>query len=899
MKIHQLTADEALRSLQSGPAGLSADQATRRLVEFGPNQVVRARRESVLRQFFKEFIHFFALILWLAAGLAFWAHFKDPGQGMATLGFAIVGVIVVNGVFSFWQVYRAERALAALEKLLPHQVKVQRGGVFLQIPAAGLVPGDVISLEAGDLIAADCRLIESFGIRVNVATVTGESLPKARDAHPSSEETFLRSRNALLAGTTVVSGTGRAVVCATGDHTEFGKIAHLTQTIRHATFPLQRDIGFLSRVLALLAAALGILFFLIGLTIPLSFTQNLLFAIGIIVANVPEGLLPTVTLALAMGAQRMARRNVVIRHLPAVETLGSATVVCTDKTGTLTENRMHVRRLYLAGAFEDVKDSAELGALAGGHPEFFAALRLCHNLKETGEQGERAFLGDPTEVALAELAARVTSADLAFPRVDEVPFDSDRRRMSTLYRTSQGLLLYAKGALEMLLPLCAEVDTDTDRRAMTPEWRSRLLEAQGTMALDGLRVLAVACRRVDEGYDRDHLEETLVLTGLVGLDDPPRSEVPEAVRISRQAGIRVIMITGDHPQTATAVARKIGLVTSNEPAVITGDRLQQLSNIQLQLALDTPEILFARIAADQKMQIVRVLQQKGETVAVTGDGVNDAPALRQADIGIAMGVTGTDVARETADMVLTDDNFASIVAAIEEGRAVFENIRKFLTYILSSNIPELIPYLAFVLFRIPLPLTIIQILAVDLGTDMLPALALGAELPSALVMQLPPRARRLRLLDVGLLARAYGFLGMLEAAAAMAAFFYVLVAAEWKYGQPIAPHDPMFPVYLQATTACLSAIVMMQIVNVFLCRSARESVFASSLWSNRLILVGIGAELLLILAIDYTGWGNQLFGTATIGPDVWLFVIPFAVGMLILEEVRKYFARRFINWPQR
>ena len=299
------------------------------------------------------------------------------------------------------------------------------------------------------------------------------------------------------------------------------------------------------------------------------------------------------------------------------------------------------------------------------------------------------------------------------------------------------------------------------------------------------------------------------------------------------------------------------------------------------------------------MQIVRVLQQKGETVAVTGDGVNDAPALRQADIGIAMGVTGTDVARETADMVLTDDNFASIVAAIEEGRAVFENIRKFLTYILSSNIPELIPYLAFVLFRIPLPLTIIQILAVDLGTDMLPALALGAELPSAQVMQRPPRARGQRLLDAGLLARAYGFLGMLEAAAAMAAFFFVLVRAGWKYGEPIAPHDPLFPVYLQATTACLSAIVVMQVVNVFLCRSDRESVFASGLWSNRLILFGIGAELLLILAIDYTRWGNQLFGTAPIGLQVWLFVIPFAVGMLILEELRKYFARRFINWPHR
>lgn len=895
MKIHQLTADEALSSLQSSSAGLSAEQAARRLIEFGPNQVVRAQRPSVVWQFIKEFIHFFALILWLAAGLAFWAQWNDPDQGMAVLGFAIVGVIVVNGIFSFWQVYRAERALAALEKLLPPQVKVRRGGGFLQIPAAGLVPGDVISLEAGDLIPADCRLIEGFGVRVNVATVTGESLPKARDAHPSNEETFLSSRNTLLAGTPLVSGNGRAVVCATGEHTEFGKIAHLTQSLRHTTFPLQREITFLSRVVAILATALGLLFFLIGLTIPLSFTQNLLFAIGIIVANVPEGLLPTVTLALAIGAQRMAKRNVVIRHLPAVETLGSATVICTDKTGTLTENRMHVRKLFLAGKIQDVTNGAELQTLAGLVPAFFSALRLCHNLKETGEQGERAFLGDPTEVALAEIAARVTSSEVACTRVDEVPFDSDRRRMSTLHRTTEGLLLYVKGALESLLPLCVEIDASSDRSALTPEWRNRLLEAHEAMASDGLRVLAVAYRRVDEGYDRDHLEEQLVLTGLVGMDDPPRVEVPQAIRTCREAGIRVIMITGDHPQTATAVARKIGLVTSKEPEIITGDQLQRFSDIQLQLSLDTPEILFARIAADQKMQIVRTLQKKGETVAVTGDGVNDAPALRQADIGIAMGVTGTDVARETADMVLTDDNFASIVAAIEEGRAIFDNIRKFLTYILSSNIPELIPYLAFVLFRIPLPLTIIQILAVDLGTDMIPALALGAELPSAHVMKRPPRPRGQRLLQVSLLARAYGFLGILEAVAAMAAFFYVLIAARWTFGQTISPRDPMFPVYLQATTACLSAIVVMQIVNVYLCRSDRESVFSSSLLSNRLILVGIGAEMLLILAIDYTHWGNQWFGTAPISLDVWIFVIPFAIGMLMLEEFRKYLARHFCN----
>jgi magnesium-transporting ATPase (P-type) len=399
---------------------------------------------------------------------------------------------------------------------------------------------------------------------------------------------------------------------------------------------------------------------------------------------------------------------------------------------------------------------------------------------------------------------------------------------------------------------------------------------------------------VPETYDRERLEEQLTLAGLVGLDDPPRPQTAAAVRTCREAGIRVIMITGDHPQTAAAVARQIGLTTSEKARVITGEMLLRMSPTQLQLALDTPEILFARIAADQKMLIVRALQKKGEIVAVTGDGVNDAPALRQADIGIAMGATGTDVARETADMVLTDDHFASIVAAVEEGRAVFDNIRKFLTYILSSNIPELIPYLAFVLFRIPLPLTIIQILAVDLGTDMLPALALGAEPPSTQVMKRPPRARNQRLLDAGLLARAYGFLGMLEAAAAMAAFFFVLVSAGWSYGQRISVGDRLFPAYLQATTACLSAIVAMQFVNVFLCRSDRESALTMRVTANRWLLFGISVELLLILAIDYTPWGNLLFGAAPIGWRVWAFILPFAVGMLVLEELRKgVFGRLF------
>ncbi|MEW5944473.1 MAG: cation-transporting P-type ATPase, partial [Pseudomonadota bacterium] len=841
MKIHLLTPEEALKSLHSGPDGLPRREARRRLAEYGPNRVEKVGGERLVVRFLQGFTHFFALILWLAATLAFVAEASDPGKGMAVLGFAILGVILLNGLFSFWQEYRAEKAIAALQKLLPMQVMAVREGKMVPIPAAELAPGDVILLREGDNVPADCRLIEAFGLRVNTATVTGESLPKARDAHPSTEEELLHSRNVLLAGTSVVSGGGRAVVFATGMRTEFGKIAGLTQTVGEPLSPLQKEIVFLSRVVAALAAALGVVFFFVGRALGLPFWENFIFAIGIIVANVPEGLLPTVTLALAMATQRMARRNALVRHLPAVETLGAATVICTDKTGTLTLNRMEAKQLFLGGRFlEPHEFSGSISSYRG----FFEAALSCHNLREAEEKGKTVLLGDPTEIALVEMARQALAEPAAWPRVDEVPFDSDRKRMSTLHRTPDGLALYTKGALEALLPLCVSVQIGAEVRPLAPELRGAFLQAQDAMAQRGLRILAFARRPVEEGCEHDRLEEGLILTGLAGLEDPPRPEVPAAIGKCRQAGIKVIMVTGDHPHTAKAIAREIGLVRSEDPAVFSGDQLRRMSATQLQLALDAPEIIFARVGADQKLRIVEALKKKGHIVAVTGDGVNDAPALKQADIGIAMGIAGTDVAKEASDMVLLDDNFASIVAAVEEGRAVFDNIRKFLTYILTSNIPELIPYLAFVLFKIPLPLTVIQILAVDLGTDMLPALALGAEKPDPQAMQRPPRARAERLLNWPVLARAYGFLGMLEAAAAMAAFFYVLHAGGWTYGGALSAGAPL---YLQATTACLSAIIVMQVVNVFLCRSERASVLSCGVAGNRLILWGIAAEIALIL----------------------------------------------------
>ncbi|EXI71104.1 MAG: Calcium-transporting ATPase [Candidatus Accumulibacter sp. SK-11] len=459
--------------------------------------------------------------------------------------------------------------------------------------------------------------------------------------------------------------------------------------------------------------------------------------------------------------------------------------------------------------------------------------------------------------------------------------------MSVICETPQGRMLYCKGALETVLAGCRFIEFDAGVAPLDPAARTRLLAAQDEMASGGLRVLAFAHRALDETGVPDD-EQGMILAGLIGLEDPPRPEVPEAIARCEEAGIRIIMVTGDHPHTGLAIARQIGLVRGDAPVVISGEQLRLMSPTQLQLALDAPEILFARVAAEQKMRIVEALKNKGEIVAVTGDGVNDAPALKAADIGIAMGISGTDVAKEAADLILLDDNFASIVAAIEEGRAVFENIRKFLTYILSSNIPELIPYLAFVLFRIPLPLTIIQILAVDLGTDMLPALALGAEKPDPGVMKRPPRARGERLLSWGLLARAYLFLGVLEAAAAMLAFFFVLDAAGWQYGQVLARDDPL---YLQATSACLATIVVMQMANLYLCRHPRRSLFSYGLGGNRYLLLGIVAELAVILFILYTPAGNWLFGTAPIGASSWLLAAGCAILMCSLEELRKSWLR--------
>jgi len=889
MLIHQLPLDDAYRALGSGPDGLTAAAADRRRHEFGPNRIEQSAGTPVLYRLLSQFTHFFAILLWVAAILAAIADRRMPGQGMAALAVAIVAVITINGTFAFWQEYRAEETMAALQRLLPRLVKLRRDATVTVLPADAIVPGDVIYLSAGDDVPADCRIAESYGVRVNNATVTGESQPVSKDAATETGDDLLHSRNVLLAGTSLVGGEATALVFATGMQTAFGRIARLTQGTTDAPSPLLGEISRLSRLIAVLALGLGIAVFAVGRAVGMSSGLSLLFAIGMIVANVPEGLLPTVTLAMAMAARRMGRCRTLVRHLPAVETLGSASIICTDKTGTLTENRMAIAAVFVDGGFVDL-DVIRSAAFSRTHRRFLECALHCHDLKASSERPAIRWIGDPMEVTLVELASSALADVAALERLHEIPFEPDRRRLVTFHRDLDGTLLFMKGAPEEVLARSSWIAAaEGGQHALTPEASGRVAGAAREMADRGLRVLAFAHRILPSGAAFDDAERELVLTALVGFEDPPRPEVTAAITRCHEAGIKVVMVTGDHPHTALAIARRIGLVGTSITQLLTGSDLSRMTDAELQIALDAPEIVCARVTADQKLRIVTAFQRKGAVVGVTGDGVNDAPALKAADIGIAMGVSGTDVAREAADVVLLDDNFANIVRAIEEGRAIFDNIGKFITYILTSNVPEIVPYLAYAFGRIPLALTVIQILAVDLGTDMVPALGLGAEEPDPEVMRRPPRSRRVRLLTPGLLIRAYLFLGSMEAAACMAAFAFVLTRGGWQPGEVLSSGDLL---YRQATTACLTAIVLMQVVNVHLCRNTRRSIFSTRLLGNRLINAGIAAELALMLLIAGTPVGNWLFGTAPVGPAAWMVAAPFAFATLMFEEARKAMVRR-------
>ena len=875
-----LDARNVLALVRSSPEGLGEVEARARLATCGANALESVRRRPLALRVLEQFASFFAALLWAASALAFVA-------GMAELGWAILVVIVVNGLFSFLQEYRAERAVQALAALLPHEIAVLRDGARGRRRVDALVPGDVVLLEEGDQIPADGQLLASEGLRVDQAALSGESHPvfklaaveDAREAVPREERHEL-----VFAGTAVVGGGGAFVVTATGMRTHIGAIARLTQTVVEELSPLQREMKGVTRIVTGLAVALGAAFLVVSLTTGvLSVADGFLFALGVIVANVPEGLLPTVTLALALGVQRMARQRCLVKRLSSVEALGATTVICTDKTGTLTQNRMEARFAWVDGR------TLAADGFGGDAPP---ALRA---LFEAATLASQATLehGDPTEVALVEAAARagIEAGPLraAHALVAPHPFDSFRKRMTLVRARAGRTLAFVKGAPRETMALCTTVRRDGADLPLDDRLRDAILAEHDRLAADGFRLLAVALRELPAGLERAPtlvVERELVFLGFVALWDPPRAGVREAIARCREAGIRVLMVTGDYGLTARAIAERLDLPVEK---VITGAEVERMAPDALCALLAEPGLCFARTSPAHKLAIVTQLEALGEVVAVTGDGVNDAPALKAASVGIAMGKRGSEVAKEAAVVVVADDDFATIVEGIRQGRAIYANVGKFISYILASNVPELVPFLAFVLLHVPLPLTLMQILAVDLGTDLLPALALGAEPPEPGSMQRPPRRRTQRLLSWRRMAHAYGFLGVIEAALALAAFFWTYWLAGWRPGLEMVASGAL---YQRATTMTLAGIVAAQVGNVFACRTERASALGVGLFGNRWVLLGIVAELALLALLILVPPLAHVFGLAPLAPAEWAPLCVFPLVVLACEEARKWVVRR-------
>ncbi len=883
-----------LRDLRASRGGLSEREAERRLLVHGPNALERRGGRVWPRELARQFTHPLALLLWGAAALAALA-------GIVPVAIAVVVVIVLNAAFAFAQERQAERAVEALRRYLPERGKVLRDGEVTLIEAERLVPGDVLVIEEGDRVSADARLIEG-AVEVDMSTLTGESATALRSADlVDTDRPLIQARDLLFSGTSCTGGEARALVFATGMQTELGRIASLSERGAPEESPLEHQVRRIAWLIAGIALAMGAAFIpLASLGTGLPVGDAVVFAIGLIVGNVPEGLLPVITLALAIGVRELVQQGAVVKRLSAVETLGSTDVICTDKTGTLTENRMRVARIWCGGREIDLEDGPKPSVGSQFQPHggedhergvesMLAAMVACNNAS-LGNDGTAS--GDATEVAMLR-AAHDLGARGDGRRRGEFHFDPVLKLMTTADERSGELWAHTKGAPEAVLPRC--------RGRAQPDGTTELLDAAGREGLEaevdrlagkGLRVLAVAERRLDEGMPerREDAERDLVLLGLVAMIDPPRKEVSGAVARCHEAGIRIVVITGDHPLTAAAIAQRIG-IARDEPAVVTERELDRMSETELDTLLrEGKELIFARATPEAKLRIADALRAEGHVVAMTGDGVNDAPALRRADIGVAMGRSGTDVAREAATMVLTDDNFATIVAAVAAGRRIYDNIRKFIVYIFAHATPEVTPFLVFALAggAIPLPLTVLQLLAFDVGTETLPALALGRERAEPGIMRRPPRPHGQSIITRAMLLRSWLFLGLIAAALSMGAYFYVLLRAGWQPNDPVAAGDPLHHAYLQATSMTFLSMVVAQIGTAFAARTERASLRSIGVFSNRLLLWGIAFELVLAAFLIYAPPCQSLLGTAALPPSDLAILLPMPFIVWGADELRRW-----------
>ena len=882
---HASTAEEVLGRLATSADGLSLKQAAERLAEHGPNALQAGRRISGWRILLDQFKNVLLLILILATGLSLFS-----GHGTEAI---IIGIIILFAVgLGFFQEYRAERAMEVLGEMAAPHATVIRDQVESLIPAKELVPGDLVLLKAGDRVPADCRLLSCHNLKVDEASLTGESVPTEKRAAPLTlVDLPVGDRiNMVFAGTTVTYGRGRAVVVTTGMATEFGQIAHMLSEIEPTRTPLQENLDRVGRSLAIVALAIVFVIVTIGLWRRSETEQPLLelflFGVALAVAVVPEALPAVVTVSLAIGVQRMIKRHALVRRLPAVETLGSTSVICSDKTGTLTRDEMTVQRCFVAGStvylsgagYEPLGDFFREGQKVTPSRTLRELLRAGvlssdARLMQEAATGRWEIQGDPTEGALVVAAAKAglekSQVDLELPRLDEIPFSSETKRMTTLHQAGEQLVAYVKGAPEVLLPQCTQQLTDEGEVPLVEPLRAAVTAAAREMASGALRVLALA--RQNQA-SLTSVQDQLTLLGLVGMIDPPRPEAKPAIAMCESAGIQVVMITGDHPLTARAIAQDLGILKAGR--VVTGIELDAMSDEMLQKEADSIRV-YARVSPAHKLRVVGALQARGHVVAMTGDGVNDAPALRKADIGVAMGITGTDVTKEAAVMTLTDDNFASIVAAVEEGRGIYGNIKKYLMYLLSANVGEIGLMTGASLCGLPMPLTAVQILYVNLATDGLPALALAVDPPAEDLMRHPPRDRRTGIFTPSVI-RLMTLGGMWSAVANLVLF----VGARY-----LGYTDK------QAMTFTFISLVLIEFFKAYSYRSQQDHVF-HRFFVNRWLNLAIGWELILLALILYVPVLRDVFHVVSPSPFELAVILFWSHTILPVLELGKWLERR-------
>jgi len=900
---HSKKSEQVLSELRVDQKGLSREEAERRLEEFGYNELKEKKGVTPLQIFLNQFKDVFVIMLLVATAISFLI-----GETVDAITIAVI--VILNSVVGFIQEYRSEKAMEAMKKLTAPKARVIRNGDETMIDARKIVPGDIVLLEAGDRVPADGRLIETVDLKADEAVLTGESTDVTKNLGVVKDDTPIADRkNSVFMATHMTYGRGKAVITATGMKTEFGKIAELVQTMETEESPLKKKLESFAKKLGIIIVALtAVIFalelyeiFVLGVVESGGIIASVLDAfevsIALAVSAVPEGLPAIVTVSLALGARELAKRNAILRKLSSAETLGATTVICSDKTGTLTKGEMTVRKIYVnnklfavTGAGYEPKGEF----LVDGNPispkenpELELMLRA-NTLNANANYDGKRVIGDTTEGALIVAAAKAgiakKDAEGVYPRVHEVPFTSERKRMTTVHKTPDGkLVAYVKGAPEMIIERSTHILKDEKVKKFTAEEKKEILAINEKMANDALRVLGAAYKHVPAGavekFDEEEYESNLVFLGLSGMIDPPRDEAKEANARCREAGIKTVMITGDHKLTAVAIAKELGMLHSDK--VLTGVELDDLGDEEFGRVVEEVSV-YARVSPEHKLRIVRALKKKGEIVAMTGDGVNDAPALKQADIGVAMGITGTDVTREAADIVLADDNFATIVNAVEGGRSIYDNIRKFSFFLLRSNFDELLVIGSFALLGLELPLTAGMILWLNLVTDGGPALALTMDPPEEDVMKRPPRNPKEGILHGRIASILATFVTQfIGTGLVFYVSFYVL-------GRPIEEARAM--AFVQAT--------LQELVIVWNCRSEKRNAFKVGFLSNKFLLVAVLVSAILTVIIPYTSYlvpGFYLFGTAPLDLIDWLFILPFSFsGLLILPEV--FYGRKIWKW---